>query len=126
MFFLIISLSFLKSNNYKVQLLLFFVLCSKKNLPCSFYQIRRIVSKIISKLARQNIIANTSLDNLIFLYYYANSQKTLKTKKPRTLDSTGFTACHPGLLPLGSIGEILAGSSPVTRTILSIHKGFDL
>ena len=40
------------------------------------------------------------LDKAFFLYYYANSQKTLKTKKPRTLDSTGFTAYHPGLVTI--------------------------
>ena len=48
----------------------------------------------------QNIIGYYRLDKAIFLYYYADSQKTLKTKKPRTLDSTGFVAYHPGLVTI--------------------------
>lgn len=48
------------------------------------------------------------------------------------LQFKNFKNLHAGVvelantLDLGSSGEILAGSSPVTRTIVSIHKGFDL
>ena len=44
----------------------------------------------------------------------------LKSREPLIL--LGLRLVIQVVLPLGSIGEILAGSSPVTRTISSVHN----